>query len=222
MDCKTAKRLMHLFKDDELTDREKALLENHLINCNSCRTYNKELNEYKKSVKEITDQEPYLSDPVQLTDRIMTAIKHEESGLLQNATGLFRLTGIRIAASILILIQTGLFSYQQVYISGSVKKLNPVTEKQNTQAGGTGSDYHECIEESRRIITDILEYGDPGFNRKAIKYSKSFSDAEIENYAVLLCQYSDRLQKTGNKQQKKQLLINILSNDLNIKINPGI
>ncbi|MBN2214212.1 MAG: zf-HC2 domain-containing protein [Bacteroidales bacterium] len=222
MDCKTAKRLMHLYKDDELTDREKTLLENHLSNCYSCRTLRKELNEYKKAVKKITDQEPYLSDPVRLTDKIMSGIKPEESGLLQNATRLFRLTGIRIAASVLILVQTGLFSYQQFYISGSVREINQVTQKQNTQAGGPGSDYQECIEESRRMITDILGYDDPGFNRKAIKYSKNLSGAEIENYAVQICRYSDRLQKTGNKQQKKQLLINILSNDLNIKINPGI
>lgn len=222
MDCKKANRLMHLYKDDELTDREKTLLENHLSDCNACRIHHKELNAYKKAVKEISAQEPYLSDPVRLTDRIMSAIKPEESGLMQNATKLFRLAGIRIAASVLILIQTGLFFYQQLYISGSVKKLNQVTQKQSTQTAGTGSDYQECIEESRRIITDVLGYDDPHINRKAIKYSRKYSSEEIENYAVQICEYSYRLQKTSNKQLKKQLLINILNNDLNIKINPEI
>lgn len=222
MDCKTAKRLIHLYKDDELTDSEKTLLENHLSDCNACRTYRKELNAYKKAVKEITSQEPYLSEHVQLTDRIMSAIKPEEPVLLHNATNLFRLAGIRIAASVLILIQTGLFSYQQFYISGSVKKLSQVNQKQNIQTAGPGSDYQECIEESRRIITDVLGYDDPHFNRKAIKYSRKYSSGEIENYAVQICEYSYRLQKTSNKQLKKQLLINILNNDLNIKINPEI
>ncbi len=222
MDCKTAKRLLHLYKDGELTNREKTMLENHVSDCNSCRTYSNKLHVYIKAVKEITDQEPYLSDPVRLTNNIMSAIKPGESGLLQNATRLFRLTGTRVAASVLILIQAALFSYQQFYISGSVKKLSQVTQKQNTQTGVPGTAYQDCIEESRRIITEILGYDDPGFNRKAIKYSKSFSGDEIEDYAVQICQYSDRLQKTGNKQQKKQLLINILANDLNIKINPGI
>ena len=76
----------------------------------------------------------------------------------------------------------------------------------------------ECIEESRKIITDILGYGDPAFNRKAIKYSRKLSGAEIENYAVQICRYSYRIENTGNQKQRKELLISIIHNELNINL----
>jgi hypothetical protein len=222
MDCKTAIKLIHLYKDDELTDDERKLLDDHLSDCIKCKALSKELMIYQKVAKEISDQKPYLSNPVQLTDKIMSGIQSEKSVVLQNVSGIFRLTGVRIAASILILMQIGLFSYQQFYIADSVKEINQVTQKQNIQAGGPGLYYQECIKESKKIITDVLGSDDPDFEKKAIRYGKNLSDTEIENYAVQICQYSIRLQKTSNKLQKKQLLISILSNDLNINLNPGI
>lgn len=222
MDCKSARKLLHLFKDDELTDKERTLLRNHLSECMECTALSKDLDIYEEALQEIADKEPFLSNPGQLTDSIMSGIRIRRSGLLEDSAKIFRLPVLRIAASFLILIQIGVFSYQHFYIADSIKELKHGTQNQDIQSSDTNSFNQECIKESKKIITDILGYGDPDFNRKAIKYSRKLSNAEIENYAVQICQYSYRLQKTGNKIQKKQLLINILSNDLNIKINHEI
>ncbi|HJX71955.1 MAG TPA: hypothetical protein VJ346_08385, partial [Bacteroidales bacterium] len=171
-------------------------------------------------INEIVVREPCLSNPGQLTENIMSGIKSIKSGkpgVLSNTARLFSLPVLRIAASLLILIQTGVFAYQQFYIAGSIKILNQANEAQNLHSNNPGSVNRECIEESKRIITDVLGYDDPDFERKAIRYSKNLSGAEIENFAVQICRYSYRIQKTSQKQ-KKELLINILSNELNIKL----
>ena len=222
MDCKTARKYLHLFKDDELTDNEKTLLRNHLAECMECRALSEDLDIYEEVMKDIASQEPYLSNPGELTDTIMSGIQPGKTGLLENTLRLFSLPVLRIAATILILIQIGVFSYQHLYIANSTRKLKHITQYQDIQSGDSEAVYRECIEESRKIITDILGHDDPDFNRKAIKYSRKLSNEQIEDYAVQICRYSHRLQNTGNKKQKKQLLINIISNDLNIKINPEI
>jgi len=218
MDCKTAGKYLHLYKDDELTDKEKTSLGNHLAGCTKCRALSKELKLYEEALKEIVDQEPTLSNPDQLTGNIMSGIKSGKSSVTANVTRLFSLPALRIAASILILIQTGVFTYQQFYIAGSIKELNQATQNQKIHSDNPGLVNKECIEESKKIITDVLGYDDPDFERKAIKYGKNLSSEEIENYAVQICQYSYRIQKTRNQQQKKELLVNILSNELNIRL----
>ena len=222
MDCDSARKHLHLFKNDELTDQEKTFLKDHMSVCKGCAALSKDLDLYEEALKEITGQEPYLSNPGELTDTIMSGIKSKKHRVLEDTTRIFRLPVLRIASSLLILVQIGVFSYQHLYIANSTRELRRVTQNQDIHSSESGSLNKECIEESRKIITDVLGYNDPDFNRKAIKYSRKLSNEEIENYAVQICQYSYRLQKTSNKLKKKQLLINILSNDLNIKINPEI
>lgn len=222
MECKTARKYMHLFKEDELTDNEKTLLRKHLAECVECTALSEQLDLYEEAIKDIAGQEPYLTNPGELTDAIMSGIQSGKTGLLEDTIRTFSLPVLRIAATILILIQIGVFSYQRLYIANSTRKLKHITQYHDNQSSDSEIVNNECIEESRKIITDILGYDDPDFNRKAIKYSRKLSNEEIENYAVQICRYSNRLQKSSNKLQKKQLLINIISNDLNIKINPEI
>jgi len=222
MDCKTARKYLHLFKKDELDDNEKTLLRIHLSECKECRALSRELSIFEDAIKEIAGQEPFLSKPDELTDRIMTGINSKKKIMPENRTRILRRPGLRIAASLLIILQTGVFSYQHFYITKSVRELKLLTQVQNVQSVNPGSFNKECIQETREIITDILGYEEPELQRKAIRYGRKFSNEEIENYAVQICEYSYTLQKTKNKSQKKQLLINILSNDLNIKINPEI
>lgn len=222
MNCRTARKYIHLYKDDELTENEKNQLRKHVSECRNCKTLYEDMDIYEETIKEITGLEPYLSNPGELTDNIMSGITSRKTGLLADTIMIFRRPGLRIAASLLILFQLGVFSYQHFYVTESVRKLKSATQNESNQSGNPDFVNKECIEESVKIITDILGEDDPDFNRKAIKYSRKFSSEEIENYAVQICQYSYRLQKTSNKFQKKQLLINILNNDLNIKINPEI
>lgn len=218
MDCKTARKYMHLFKDDELSDNEKILLRNHLSECMECTALSKDLELYQEVIKEIAGQEPHLSNPDQLTAGIMSGIRSGKKNGLENTIKLFRMPVLRIAASLLIVVQIGVFSYQHFYIADSIKELKHVTQNQDIQSSDPSSFNKECVEESKKIITDILGYDDPDFNRRAIKYGKNFSKAEIENYAVQICQYSYRIENTGNQSQKKELLISIISNELNIKL----
>jgi hypothetical protein len=218
MDCKTARKYLLLFKKDELTDKERTLLKDHLFECMECTALSKDLELYKKALEEIAGQEPYLSNPGQLTDSIMSNIRSGSSGLVENSINILRHPLIRIAASFLILVQIGLFSYQHFYIAESVKELKHMTQNQDLQSNDPNSINKECIEESKKIITDILGYGDPDFNRKAIKYSRKLSNTEIENYAVQICQYSNRIENTGSQKQKKELLISIIHNELNINL----
>ena len=218
MNCKTARQYLHLFRQDELTDKEKTLLRDHLFECMECTTLSKDLKIYEETIREFAIQEPYLSNPDLLTDSIMSSIRRESSGLRENTIKIFRLPLLRIAASFLILVQLGVFTYQHFYIRESVKELKLITQNEDIQTIDPESLNKECIEESRKIITDILGYGDPAFNRKAIKYSRKLSDAEIENYAVMICQYSYRIENTGNQKQRKELLISIIHNELNINL----
>jgi hypothetical protein len=223
MDCKTARRYLHLFKEDELTRKEKILLGNHLSECTSCTALGEELAIYEQTLKEIAGQEPYLSNPGLLTGNIMNGIKSEKSSLLKETTKLFRLPFFRIASSLLILIQIGAFSYQHFYIADSIRHLSPESHRQKRQNITDNNKLNTaCIEESRRIITDVLGYDDLNFKRKAINIGRNLSVAEIENYAVQICQYSYRIQKTSNRRQKKKLLINILNSELNIKLDDEI
>ncbi len=134
MDCETARKYILLYKNDELTDKEKTMLRIHLSECMECKALNKNRDIYRETITEIAGQEPYLSKPDELTDRIMTDIKSKKKIMPENRTMILRRPGLRIAASLLIILQTGVFSYQHFYITKSVRELKHLTQIQNDQS----------------------------------------------------------------------------------------
>ena len=76
----------------------------------------------------------------------------------------------------------------------------------------------ECIEQSKIILTKLFGRADHGLKRKAIALSKKLSKGEIEAYAVQLCQYSSGMQNHPSSLTKQKLLLNLISNELNIKM----
>jgi len=76
----------------------------------------------------------------------------------------------------------------------------------------------ECIEQSKKIISDVLANEDDELRNKAFAISKELYGFEIEHYAVKICQHSDLLAKSKNKEKKKELLLTIFKNEFNPKL----
>ena len=215
MNCKTAIRLIYLYKEGELSKEEELQLNNHLTTCYHCMSVKRGLGLYEDVINDFAESEPYMSGHEQVTSKILDGIKPSEIRTIETVAGLFRIPFIRVAASVLILLQAGVFSYQQ-FIPGIPPQKN---QRRSSLINDTSVSLNKaCIEESKKIIIDVLGYEDPEFNRKAINYRRNLTGSEIEEYASKVCQYSDQLQKITGRKKKKDLLINLINSELNLKL----
>ncbi len=219
MNCKKSLKYIYLFKEGELTEKEKKQLEHHLKSCSACAANFDGMADFRNLLSFQEESDEKLKDSQKLTDSILNAIsensKNHPGKLLRISSSPF----YRIAASILIIFQLTLFLYQQYSISKSIDKLSDrliIQTSRNKNQSDTGN--QECIEQSKIILTNLFGTVDHGLKRKAIAYSRRLSKKEIEGYAVQLCQYSSGIKSAGASLKNKKLLINLINNELNIKL----
>ena len=219
MNCRKAKKYIYLFRDGELSQKEKKQLEQHLKNCQSCSHLFNDLNEFKRIIVENEDADELIENPEKLTNSILNAIDEADSKKSLKIISITSHPVFRVAASFLIILQITLFFSQQTYIDNSVAdlyiRLNSDKSIKNTNVINSNS---ECIEQSRTIVASLYGDVDNGLKKKAIAFTKKLSKNEIEGYAVQLCQYSYEVQKTKDRNKKKELLIHIINKELNIKL----
>jgi len=75
--CRTARRMIFLYKPDELSRAEKLRLEKHLVPCSECAAEAMAARRTGQLVAGLRDQEPMLNDPEDLTAGIMRAVESE-------------------------------------------------------------------------------------------------------------------------------------------------
>ena len=78
MNCeKEIVSLIHKYLDEEITDTERKLLNNHLLNCKSCRAH---MNELKKSIA-FVQSSSHIEAPVNFTNLVMDKLPQQKSSV---------------------------------------------------------------------------------------------------------------------------------------------
>ncbi|MFO7658456.1 MAG: zf-HC2 domain-containing protein [Bacteroidales bacterium] len=218
MNCNTAKKYLYLFREGELSETEKSRLAAHLKNCYRCRMLAEEISEFACELDELCISGPQLKNQERFTDDIMEKIVHTKKNHFHGSVIFLRTPAIKVAASVLIILQVALFAYQRHYINHSLVRLsvgNQINQSQNDVRQTLNA---SCIEETRIILTEIFSDEEIPFRKGALAFTKNLSPREIELYSVQICAYSYDIQNITDKQQKKLFLSNIINNELPIKL----
>jgi len=205
MNCNEIKDLFSLYIDDELSDEERHLVEQHLLNCEGCQ---KEFEEYKKIIQalnEIPEEEPPLGYCKRLHEKLLIAETEASKQIsidevpknITNADVHKKTKGNKFrwvkyggmaAALVLVVLVYGLNnsgmlnsskSEQMAYDTGSVAPA-PATEAPYapTEADNGNYEYSIAAEEKAKSIMgveDSAEYGLMEDSTREMKVIKSGS-----------------------------------------------
>ena len=74
MNCKRHQKLLHLYREGELSDRQVRSLNRHLERCQECTAIHKRIVRLEATVQRVRGNVPQLANPEMTSDRIMDAI----------------------------------------------------------------------------------------------------------------------------------------------------
>jgi hypothetical protein len=74
MNCEKRQKLLHLYREGELSGRQAKSLDRHLERCPECRTVQERLGRLEMTVRKLRENVPVSANPEMLTGRIMNAV----------------------------------------------------------------------------------------------------------------------------------------------------
>ncbi len=127
MSCMKIKKYLYL-NDSELTEKEKSKLNDHLRKCTECLNERAKLEEYKKNIVHLINEEPILKGGDQLTNGIMSAVnktfyRKESHGFTSNLINTLTLPAVRYSLITFLIIIIGSFMIEEVTTSEDISKL---------------------------------------------------------------------------------------------------
>ena len=137
MNCDGYRRMLYLYRQGELTNREAEELVQHLHSCESCRMEQERIGAVDEIVRRLRSQTPAIEDPNLMTSRVMAKIRSVENedaspGMLDQLLEFFALPHIRIIASAFIILVTGTFLFQYVALFSDIHTLELSASLQST------------------------------------------------------------------------------------------
>ncbi len=128
MNCDGYRRMLYLYRQGELSNREAEELVQHLHSCESCRLEQERIGAVDEIVQRIRSYTPVVEDPRLLTSAIMSKVRSaqandESQGILDKLLDLFALPQVRIAASAFVVLVTGTFLFQYLTLFTDIHSL---------------------------------------------------------------------------------------------------
>lgn len=121
MKCRQARKMLSPYIDDELSDEERASLEEHLGSCEACRSELETLRQISQGLKEIYQQ---VKAPPNFVDSVMKRIQELEEGkgsyLLHNNPPVYQNRWLRVALAAAVAAGVGLGALQYGRTQGGV------------------------------------------------------------------------------------------------------
>ncbi len=210
MKCENYKKWIHLNKTDELSEREKKILENHLRDCGSCQELFQSIESADKFIQKLKTIEPELTYPQVLTSNIMQSISNNEKigRFSVSLSAMFEIlfsNKVRILAYTIVIGLISLFAYQQLFI---INKLNQMERKIAVKSDQT----QELIRTPSIINNKLLKEFASGIEDEQIVLDKRSLDQFLELYKdlktdhdVLLELLSDNLINLEKKLSKDDI-----------------
>lgn len=113
MKCRQAKKLLSPYIDDELSDAERAALEEHLESCEACRSELEALKKISESLRGIYRE---VKAPPDFVDKLMKRIQELEEGknphLLQDELPSYRNRWLKVAVAVGLALSVGIGAIQ--------------------------------------------------------------------------------------------------------------
>jgi len=104
MFCRTARRMIYLYKPDELSQSERSRLERHIERCSECAAEAMAARRTRQVVAALADRKPVLHDPEEFTRYVLASVKSEQErvwlGQRRTSVFPFPLRGIQLASGV--------------------------------------------------------------------------------------------------------------------------
>ena len=137
MNCDGYRRMLYLYRQGELSNREAEEVVQHLHSCERCRMEQERIGTIDEIIRRLRSHTPAVGDPGLMTSSIMTEIRSvqtvdEYRGILDRIMEFFTLPQIRIIASAFIILVTGTFLFQYVALFADIHTLELTAGLQST------------------------------------------------------------------------------------------
>jgi hypothetical protein len=204
MNCKVFSRKIYL--SDELTEKEKEKLQSHLNRCVTCSQLKKEWDVMRKQFEEIRKTNFYLSSPEMITANIMSSLPLLPQRADHRAIHWLGKRVVQIAATILLVLQPGLFFWQQ---NNDLQTKAGLT-KYSTQQPLTNNP--ECFKKMEILIADIYQ-GDPDFRYKTDRLLKRLKSKEMSRYTKQICEYASLIENDQKNKDIHKMIYEIIEHE---------
>ena len=170
MHCDRYRKMLHLYRAGELTERERAELQAHLRTCRRCATEQEKILRADQHIEEIRRISPTLERPGVLAERIMTSLRQSEE--MSNRNSLtqfidrlldsFSIPSIRYLSAFIVVTAIGSFSVQYVSLLQDIDNLQQSMAGRSRTAARQEVAYSIRTEEVRHLADpDLLQLLSP-------------------------------------------------------------
>lgn len=214
--CDRIEKLIILSDLNDLNQKERNEIANHIAKCENCSQKVKELDRYHMLIQSLQDSKPELHNASELTESIIGAInelKESHTDAQRKDRLKIQPFHLRIAASFLILIMAGYFTQQSMYVSQMETSLRLTYTSKNANKPLMNS-YNECLNYSENFIKDQV-FTDIHFTDLLLKLSRKYPLKSYRNYASAICLKSNAEFNNADLEMKKRMVIEMLNSNLN-------
>ncbi len=186
MSCKNVKKLIYL-RDNELTEAERHILQNHLADCQACAA-DRELFLQELDVVGSIKSEPVLHDPGLLTSDIMRSVRNVQKfakrrdNPFDKILDIFSLRPVRFVFAAGIVFIIGFFFAQEIIV---LNRLNHL--EQRLAQHGTISNMTTLTSTRRDVLSLMNQDEDQVVIDKELldNFLKSYSELQMKNRLML-------------------------------------
>ena len=170
MNCKKSKKLMDLYKEDELKTSLYRKVMDHIDKCDNCRTHWQKLQVSEKFTESLKNHQPEIAYPEKLTADIIEAIKNLDSQkykpvLQELPIQWLAIRKVRVAISSILILLALSFIFEYGYILNNITNLEQHISAQTNINTGNDNIRPECFallktspSAEEHLITAISEY----------------------------------------------------------------
>lgn len=141
MNCKEFEQLLYLFREDELSQTEKELVDIHLENCEQCQAEVNAITEMDAQIAQIRDTGQDHPNAGQLTNHIMSGVKREytkraSAGKRRGANrfqGWLAAPAARYVMATALILIISLFIFQEYFILNKIAALEARLANHHTE-----------------------------------------------------------------------------------------
>lgn len=202
MKCEQIEQYIILMEVSKLDLLEKKAISAHLENCRECAKKFSDTEQYENLIAIYRENPEVIKNPEEFVDQVIASIDSNYSSSQGNKYRKIFI-GLRIAASVVILLTTIFYFQQKNYVSTSIASL----EKQyssNAEQNAFYVEYQECRESSMDIVRDII-MNDNEFITLLNKKEVSPGILDVKKASSFLCQHSLDIE-AATMEYKRQLL----------------
>lgn len=166
MKCTKYKKYLYL-NEDELTEKEKSKLNEHLKSCTECSNERSKFYEYNKYLTELRNKEPELKNGAGLTNDIIRIINNKSystrKGFIENVSDILSLSAVRYSLITLLFFIISSFFVEAISTSEDISRMETAMSIKSSSSSKNNAEIMN-VDNVLKSINNVKEFLDGNRN----------------------------------------------------------